>query len=117
MMDVGEYDSLEFEHTPIHEMGFEPLISVLNLSSNIAEMKSMTIFFQINSWISPKRNGFIQTTNKNQETHLYAVFSSLPSLHPYSAHIFSALPSQTLSVPLLMSESEFHNHTEPYAKL
>ncbi|PNF22997.1 hypothetical protein B7P43_G10394, partial [Cryptotermes secundus] len=50
----------------------------------------------------------------------YAVFSSLPSVHLFSVQIFSSTPcSQTPSVyvPALMSDTKFHTHIEPQAKL
>jgi hypothetical protein len=50
----------------------------------------------------------------------YAAFSTLPSLDHSLVQIFSTTPcSQTPSVhvPLLLSETMFHTHIEPQAKL
>jgi hypothetical protein len=56
----------------------------------------------------------------NYEAPRYTAFSTLPSLHRSLAQIFSSTPcSQTPSVyvPLLLSETMFHTHIEPRAKL
>jgi hypothetical protein len=56
----------------------------------------------------------------NYEAPCYAVFSHPAITHPSSLHIFSLAPcSQTFSVyvPLLLSETMFHTHIEPQAKL
>jgi hypothetical protein len=58
--------------------------------------------------------------SRSYETPHYEFFSNLSALHPSSAQILSsATCSETPSVyiPPLMSETKFHTHTEPQAKL
>jgi hypothetical protein len=48
----------------------------------------------------------------------YAIFSTLPSLHPSSDQIFSSAPcyqTPLVYVPRLMSKTKFRTHTEPQA--
>jgi hypothetical protein len=50
----------------------------------------------------------------------YAVFSMLPSFHLSLVQIFSYAPcfqTPSVHVPLLLSETTFHTHIEPQAKL
>jgi uncharacterized membrane protein YwaF len=58
--------------------------------------------------------------NYSYEVRHRAVFSDLLSFHPSLVQIFSSAPcSQMLSVhvPPLMSDTTFHTHTKPQAKL
>jgi hypothetical protein len=56
----------------------------------------------------------------NYESPRFSIFSTLPSFHPTLIQIFLSTPCfQTLSVyvPPLLSETMFHTHIEPQAKL
>jgi hypothetical protein len=56
----------------------------------------------------------------NHKAPPYAVFSTIPSLHPSSVKIFPSAPcslTPSLYVPPLMSETKSHTHAEPQAKI
>jgi hypothetical protein len=62
---------------------------------------------------------FYLEKSTSTSSSLWNFFSNLLPFNPYSVQIFSASCSQTPSVyvPPLMSETKFHTHTEPQAKL
>jgi hypothetical protein len=67
----------------------------------------------------PPRLDHSYYTRRSYVAIRYAVLSNLLLLHPSAAHIFPSAPCSQIPsvyVLLLMSETNFHTHTEPQAK-